>query len=82
MACVLYAIVGCTVMYAIVCTQKIIFHVVGVFNRYMSTLEKEYWTYFKRLFKHLHGTIKYTICYQGNTKTVREVNVHGFVDID
>jgi hypothetical protein len=48
----------------------------------MSTPRKEHWTVVKRVFRYLHGTTEYAICYQGKPETDREVNVHGFVDVD
>jgi hypothetical protein len=48
----------------------------------MSTLRKEQWVVVKRVFRYLRGTTEYAICYQGKPETDREVNVHGFVDVD
>jgi hypothetical protein len=82
MACVSYASVVGSLMYAMIYTQPDIAHVVGVLSRYMSTPGKEHWTIVKRVFKDLCGTKDYAICYQGKSGDDSEVNVHGFVDAD
>jgi hypothetical protein len=60
-----YASVVGSLMYAMVCTRPNIAHVVGVLRRYMSKLGKEHWTTIKRVFRYLHGTTSYGLCYQG-----------------
>jgi hypothetical protein len=80
MACVPYASVVGSLMYAMVCTRPDISHVVGVLRSTCRHLGKSTWIVVKRVFRYLHGTTEYAICYQGKPKTDREVNVHGFVD--
>jgi hypothetical protein len=46
----------------------------------MSNLGKEHSTVTKRVFKYLHGTSDYVICYQGSVGPNRVLNVPGFVD--
>jgi hypothetical protein len=48
----------------------------------MSTPGKEDQTVVKRVLKYLCGTIEYVICYQVKPETNKEVNVHGFVNVD
>ena len=70
-------------MYEMICTTPGIAHAVGVLSRYMSKLGKEHWTVVKRVFRYLHGTTYYAICYQGRVPGPDKViNVHGFVDAD
>jgi hypothetical protein len=40
------------------------------------------WTVIKRVFEYLCGKKYYDICYQGKSEANREVNVHGFVDVN
>jgi hypothetical protein len=83
MAHVPYASVVVSIMYVMVCTRPDIGHAMGVLSRYMSTLGKEHWTIFKRVFRYLCGTKDYAICYQGNLGgDSGKVDVHGFVDTD
>jgi hypothetical protein len=49
MAHVPYSSVVGSLMYAMVCTQLDIAHVMGVLRRYMSTPGKEHWTTVKRI---------------------------------
>jgi len=58
-----YASVVGSMMYAMVCTRLDIAHVVGVLSRFMSKLGKENWTIVKRVFRYLHGTSDYGLCY-------------------
>jgi hypothetical protein len=55
---------------------------VGVLSRYMSKLGKEHWTTINRVFRYLHGTTSYGLCYQGRPRLDRVVDIHGFVDTD
>jgi hypothetical protein len=71
-----------SLMYAMVCTRPNIAHAVGVLSRYMSKLGKEHWTTVKRVFKYLHGTASYGLCYQGRLGLDRVLDIHGFVDAD
>eukprot|EP00253_Pinus_taeda_P012443 PITA_12443 len=68
MSRVLYASAVGSLMYAMVCTRPDIAHVVGVLRRYMSKPGKEHWTTVKRVFRYLHGTSDYGLCYQRKTK--------------
>jgi hypothetical protein len=77
-----YASVVGSLMYAMVCTRPDIAHAVGVLSRYMSKLGKEHWTTVKRVFKYLHGTASYGLCYEGRPGLDRVVDIHGFVDAD
>jgi hypothetical protein len=76
-----YASVVGILMYAMVYTQPKISHVVGLLSIYMSTMGKEHWMIVKRILRYLYGTKYYSICYQWNPETNREVNAHGFVDV-
>ena len=77
-----YASAVGSLMYAMVCTRPDIAHAVGVLSRFMSNLGKEHWTPVKRVFKYLHGTSDYGLCYQGRTRLERVLDIHGFVDAD
>jgi hypothetical protein len=78
-----YASVVGSIMYAMVCTQLDIAHVVGVLRRYMLTPRNEHWTVVKRIFKYLCGKKDYAICYQGKPGGHNgKLYVHGFVDAD
>jgi hypothetical protein len=67
-------------LYAMVCTRPNIAHVVGVLRRYMSKRGKEHWTVVKRIFRYLHRTVSYGLCYEGRSESDRVVDIHGFVD--
>jgi hypothetical protein len=75
-----YAIVVGSLMYAMVCTRMDIAHTLGVLSRYMSKPRKEHWTIVKRVFRYLHGTASYGLCYQGRPRLDRVLYIHGFVD--
>jgi hypothetical protein len=77
-----YASAVGSLMYAMVCTRPNIAHAVGVLSRYMSKLGKEHWTTIKRVFRYLHGTSSYGLCYQGRPGLDRVLDIHGFVDAD
>nr|AAF65309.1 reverse transcriptase [Picea glauca] len=77
-----YASAVGSLMYAMVCTRPDIAHAVGFLSRYMSKLGKEHWTTVKRVFRYLHGTTSYGLCYQGRSGLDRVVDIHGFVDAD
>jgi poly(3-hydroxybutyrate) depolymerase len=77
-----YASAVGSLMYEMVCTRSDITHAVGVLSRYMSKLGKEHWTIVKRVFRYLHGTTSYGLCYQGRLGLDRVVDIHGFVDVD
>eukprot|EP00253_Pinus_taeda_P003646 PITA_03646 len=65
MSCVPYASAVSSQMYAMVCIRPDIAHVVGVLSRFMSKPGKGNWTTVKWVFKYLHGTSDYGLCYQG-----------------
>jgi hypothetical protein len=50
--------------------------------QYMSKLGKEHWKTIKRVFRYLHGTTSYGLCYQGRLGLDRLLDIHGFVDAD
>jgi hypothetical protein len=77
-----YASAFGSLMYAMVYTRPDIAHAVGVLSRYMSKPGKEHWTIVKRVFRYLHGTTSYGLCYQGRPGLDRVVDIHGFVDAD
>jgi len=58
-----YASVVSSLMYAMICTRLDIAHVVGVLSKFMSKLRKEHWTTVKQVFRYLHGTSDYGLCY-------------------
>jgi hypothetical protein len=78
----LYVSVVGSLMYVMVCTRSKIAHVVGVLSRYMSKLRKEHWTMIKRVFRYLHGTASYGLCYQGIPRLDKVLEIHVFVDAD
>jgi hypothetical protein len=75
-----YASAFSSLMYAMVCTRPGIAHAVGVLSKYMSKPRKEHWTIVKRVFRYLHGTASYGLCYEGRSGLDRVINIHGFVD--
>jgi hypothetical protein len=81
MSHVLYASAVDNLMYAMVYTRPNIAHAVGFLRRYMSKLG-EHWTTVKRVFRYLHGTTNYELCYQGRLGLDRVVDIHGFDDAD
>ena len=56
MKSVLYTLVVGSLMYAMVVTQPIIAHAVGVVSRYMHNLDRPHWTAMKNIFRYLVGT--------------------------
>jgi hypothetical protein len=82
MSHVLYASAVGSLMYAMVYTRPDIAHAVGILSRYMSKPGKENWTVVKRVFRYLHGTTSYGLCYQGRLGLDRVLDIHGFVDAD
>eukprot|EP00253_Pinus_taeda_P031844 PITA_31844 len=82
MSCVPYASAVGSLMYAMVCTRLNIAYAVGVLSRFMSKLGKEHWTSVKRVFRYLHGTSDYGLCYQGRPRLYKVLDIHGFVDAD
>ena len=82
MAYVSYASDVGSLMCAMVSTRPNITHAVRVWSRYMSTRGREHWTYVKRVFWYLFGTIDYAICYQGKSRFEKQVHIHVFVDFD
>jgi hypothetical protein len=69
-------------MYGIICTRPNIAHAVDVLSTYMSKQGKNHWTIVKRVFRYLHGTTSYGLCYQGRLGLDKVVYIHGFVDTD
>jgi hypothetical protein len=63
-----YASAVGSLMYAMLCTRLDIAHVVRFLSRYMSKPGKEHWTTVKRIFKYLHETDSYGLCYQGRSR--------------
>eukprot|EP00253_Pinus_taeda_P031962 PITA_31962 len=51
-------------------------------ERFMSKPVKEHWTIVKRVFRYLHGTSDYGLCYQGRLGLDRVLDICGFVDAD
>jgi hypothetical protein len=80
MSHVTYASVVGILMYAMVFTRPGIAHAVGVLSMYMSKPEKENWTTVTRVFRYLHGTARYGLCYQGRPRLNRVLDFHGLLD--
>ena len=76
-----YASVVGSLMYAMVYTRLGIAHVVGVLSRFMSKPGKEQWTAVKQVFRYLHGTSDYGLCYQERLGLGRMLDICGFVDV-
>ena len=53
----------------------------AVLSRYMSKPGKEHWTTIKRVFRYLHGTTSYGLCYQRRLGLDGVLDIHGFVDV-
>ncbi|MHA4790764.1 Ty1/Copia family ribonuclease HI, partial [Klebsiella pneumoniae] len=49
-------------------------------RRFISKPGKENWTTVKRVFKYLHGTNDYGLCYQGRLGLDRVLDIFGFFD--
>jgi hypothetical protein len=81
-SCVPYVSAVGSLMYEIVFTRQDIVHAVGILSRYMSKPRKEHWTIVKRVFRNLHGTTSYGLCYQGILGLDKVLDIHGFVDTD
>ena len=64
-------------MYAMVCTQPDIAHVVGVVSRYMSNPGMEHWNAIKWILRYLRGTTTKALCFKGSNAALR-----GYVDSD
>jgi len=77
-----YASVFGSLMYAMVYTRPDIAHAVGVLSRFMLKPGKEHWIVVKRVFRYLHGTSDYGLCYQGRPGLDRVLDIRGFVDAD
>ena len=82
MSYVPYASTVGSLMYAMVCTRPDIAHEVGVLSRFMSKLGKEHWKIVKRVFRYLHGTSDYGLCYQGRPRLDIVLDIRGFFDAD
>jgi len=48
----------------------------------MTKPGKEHWTAVKWVFRYLHGTSDYGLCYQGRPGLDKVFDIHGFVDLD
>jgi len=81
-SCVPYASAVSSLMYAMVCTKPDIAHAVRVLSRFMSKLGKEHWTVVKRIFRYLHATSDYGLCYQERPGLDRFLDISGFVDVN
>jgi len=46
----------------------------------MSKLGKEYWIAMKRVFRYLHATSDYGLCYRGRPRLDRVLDIRAFVD--
>jgi hypothetical protein len=62
-----YASAVRSLMYAMVCTRLDIVHAMGSLSRYMSKLGKVHLTTIKMVFRYLHGTFIYGLCYEGRS---------------
>eukprot|EP00253_Pinus_taeda_P007173 PITA_07173 len=69
-------------MYAMVCTRPEIVHVVGVLSRFMLKPGKEHQKIVKQVFRYLHGTSDYGLCYQGRPGLDRVLDICGLLDVD
>jgi len=58
-----YASAVRSLMYAMVYTRPDIPHAVGVLSRFMSKPGNEHWIVVKQVFRYLHGTSDYDLCY-------------------
>ena len=67
-------------MHAIVCIRPDNAHVVGLLSNFMSNPGKEHWIVVKRVFRYLHGTSDYGLCYQGRLGLERMLDICGFFD--
>eukprot|EP00253_Pinus_taeda_P014768 PITA_14768 len=77
-----YASEVSSLMYVMGCTRPDIAHAVGVLSRFTSKPGKDHWTTVKQVFKYLHGTSDYGLCYQGRLRLDRVLDIRGFVDAD
>ena len=77
MSNILYSLAVGNLMYAIVCTQLDIAHVVGVVSRYMSNLGMEHWNAIKWILQYLRGTTTKALCFIGSNSSLSR-----FVDYD
>ena len=77
-----YASAVGSLMYAMVCTRPDIAHAVRILSKFMSNPGKENWTAVKRVFRYLHGTSDYGLCYQGRPGLERVLDIHGFANAD
>jgi len=82
MPCVPYVSEIVSLMYVIVCAMPNIAHAVGVLSSFMSKPWKEHWTTMKSIFRYLHGTSDYGLCYQGIPGLERVLDIHVFIEAD
>jgi len=71
-----------SLMYVMICIRPDIAHAVGVLSRFMSKLGKQHWTIVKSVFRYLHGTSDYGLCYQGRQELDIVLDICGFLDAD
>jgi len=60
-----YASVGCSLIYATICTRLDIFHAIGVVSRFLSNLAKGHWDTVKWILRRLHGRTKFYLQFDG-----------------
>jgi len=77
-----YASAVGSLMYVMVCISPDITHAMGVLSKFMSKPRKEHWIAVKRVFRYLHGTSDYDLCYQGRPGLDKVLDICGFVDAD
>eukprot|EP00253_Pinus_taeda_P002036 PITA_02036 len=75
-----YASAFGSLIYVMVCIRLDITHAVGVLSMFVSKPRKEHWTAVKRVFRYLHCTSDYGLCYHGRLGLDRVLDIHGFVD--
>ena len=54
----------------------------GVWGRDMSKPRKQHWIVVKRVFIYMCGMIDYAICYGGEPKDNKEINIQGFFNFE
>ena len=71
-----------SLMYAMVCIIPDIRHAVGVLRKFMSKPGKEHWTSLKWVFRYLHHTSDYGLCYQGRLGLDKVLDIHFFFNAE
>ena len=77
MSLIPYALVLCSLMYAMVWTRPNIAHATGFVSRYMDNPGKEHWQAVKWILRYLRGTSTHALCFQGNQNILQ-----GYIDTD